>query len=446
MTARITLVVHQFFPRYFTGTEQYAYSVAKGLQQQGHEVSVISLEPNFSDQAILFEAWEEPVDDLPVWRLRFWHRLDRDFERMEVAHPHVAAQVSKRLAETKPDLVHFFHLRYLGVELIAEARALAIATVVHLMDFWYLCPAIVLRKPDGTLCEGPPQNGMGCIQCLRPDLEQKLQERDLWDVIARVAPDVPDHQWVGRGPTGRAMTLVTRAGRLREALLGADRILAPSRFLREMFVRNGYPEDRIEVMSYGVDTDRLAGAERAPRTEGAPLRLAFFGSIAEYKGTDVLVRAVLGSQSNVTLSVHGRLTDFPEFGPLLAEAAASDTRIRFEGPFPRHELGSVLAKVDVLVAPSRWYENTPFVILEAYSAGVPVIASDLGGMSEIVSDEVWGDLFPAGDEEELRRRIERLAREPDRLERYRAALPRVKTLDENIEEIASVYRDLGAPT
>ncbi|MDA0373191.1 MAG: glycosyltransferase family 4 protein [Planctomycetota bacterium] len=446
MTARITLVVHQFLPRYFTGTEQYAYSVAKGMQKLGHDVSVISLEPNFAEREVLFEAWEEAVDDLPVWRLRFWHCLDRDFERMEVAHPYVAAQISKRLAETRPDLVHFFHLRYLGAELIAEARALAIPTVVHLMDFWYLCPAIVLRRPDGTLCEGPPQGGLGCIPCMRPDLEQKIQDRELEDALARIAPLVPSQQYVGRGPTGRAMTLGLRPRRLHDALLGADRVLAPSRFLRDMFVKNGYPSDRIDVLTYGVDTSRLAGAERAPRPDGAPLRLAFFGSIAEYKGTDVLVRAVLASRSDVTLSVHGRLTDFPDFAPKLAEEAASDPRVRFEGPFPRERLGSVLAGVDVLVAPSKWYENTPFVILEAYAAGVPVIASDLGGMSEIVADGVHGDLFPAGDETELRHRIDRLAAEPDRLTRYRTALPPVKTLQENVEEIAGIYRELGAPT
>jgi glycosyltransferase involved in cell wall biosynthesis len=213
-----------------------------------------------------------------------------------------------------------------------------------------------------------------------------------------------------------------------------------------MFVRNGYPAERIEVLSYGVDTGRLAGAQRVERAAGDPLRLAFFGSIAEYKGTDVLVEAVLASNANVTLSIHGRTTDFPEFGPALVELASHDPRIRFPGPFRREDLGKVLAQVDALVVPSRWYENTPFVILEAFAAGVPVIASDLGGISEVVIDGVNGDLFPAGDASALRGRIERLAAEPDRIQRYRAALPHVKTTRENVDEIATIYRELGAAT
>ncbi|MEY2982724.1 MAG: hypothetical protein RL562_2951 [Planctomycetota bacterium] len=446
MTARITIVVHQFLPRYFTGTEQYAFSVAKGLQGLGHDVEVISLEPNFAEQPVLYEETEEVVEGLPVWRIRAWHRLDRDFERMEVAHPFVAARIAARLANSRPDVVHFFHLRYLGVEPIAEAHARGIPSVVHLMDFWYLCPAIVLRRADGTLCDGPPDGGLGCMACMRPDLVERVQERDLMDVLAQTAPHMPSDEFVGRGPTGRAMTLAMRPRRLRSALLSASRIVAPSRFLKDMFVRNGYPAERIEVLSYGVDTGRLAGAQRVERAAGDPLRLAFFGSIAEYKGTDVLVEAVLASNANVTLSIHGRTTDFPEFGPALVELASHDPRIRFPGPFRREDLGKVLAQVDALVVPSRWYENTPFVILEAFAAGVPVIASDLGGISEVVIDGVNGDLFPAGDASALRGRIERLAAEPDRIQRYRAALPHVKTTRENVDEIATIYRELGAAT
>jgi len=72
--------------------------------------------------------------------------------------------------------------------------------------------------------------------------------------------------------------------------------------------------------------------------------------------------------------------------------------------------------MDVLVVPSTWYENTPFVVLEAFAAGVPVIAADLGGLGEIV-DEKNGLLFAAGDPAALRRRIEQVAGDPGWFER-----------------------------
>ena len=65
-----------------------------------------------------------------------------------------------------------------------------------------------------------------------------------------------------------------------------------------------------------------------------------------------------------------------------------------------------------MVVPSTWYENTPFVVLEAFAAGVPVIASDLGGLSEVVEPDRNGLLFAAGDAAALRAAIERVAGDP----------------------------------
>ena len=69
-------------------------------------------------------------------------------------------------------------------------------------------------------------------------------------------------------------------------------------------------------------------------------------------------------------------------------------------------------------------------------------ASDLGGMSELVEDEVNGELFTPGDPADLSRRLDRLAAEPERLVRYQKALPAVKTLLDNAGEIEAMYAEL----
>ncbi len=98
-----------------------------------------------------------------------------------------------------------------------------------------------------------------------------------------------------------------------------------------------------------------------------------------------------------------------------------------------------MGQADVLVVPSRWYENTPFVVLEAFAAGVPVLAADLGGLSEAVIDGHDGELFAAGDVQDLRARLERLAAQPDLLDRYRAAISRPKGMRDNAAEIEAIY-------
>ncbi|MBK8976152.1 MAG: glycosyltransferase family 4 protein [Planctomycetes bacterium] len=442
--ARLLYVVHQFLPRYFTGTEQYTLAIAAEMRRRGHDVAVLALEPDFSERTPFFEWRDDPVGDLPVTRARVWYHLDRDYEHMEFRHPWLAARFRQLLEERRPDVVHVFHLRYLGVDLLHEARAAGVPTVVHLMDFWFVCPAVTLQRGDGALCDGPPRDGAGCIPCLRPDLARALDSRGLTEVIERVAgsvdPDTPPRS----SAFGRAMTLLKRPAAMRNALATAARVVAPSRFLRDTFVRNGHAGDRIDVVGYGLDTAALTPlrAARAPRASGAPLRCGFVGSIAPHKGTHVAVAAVRAAGAGVELTVHGRLDDFADYARPLAAQAASEPRLRFPGPFDTAGRAAAFAAMDVLLVPSEWYENTPFVVLEAFAAGVPVLASDLGGLAELVADGVHGELFRPGDTADLAGRLQRLRDEPDRLERYRANLPAVKTLAANADEIERIYGEV----
>jgi len=443
---KLTFVVHQFLPRYFTGTEQYVYAISKAMQARGHDVEVFALEPNFADLDPEMLVEREVVDGIPVVRIRFWYCADRDFERMEYENPLVSAKFAQHLRDRRPDVVHFFHVRYLGASFLAEAKAQGLPSVAHLMDFWFLCPAIVLRRGDGSLCEGPPDGGAGCIDCFRPDVGHELDHRGVRAEFSEFTKHCPTGTAPRYGPVHRGLTLASRPQRMREMFECVDRVVAPSQFLRAMFGKNGYPMDRIEVKTYGVDESRLTGVtqHRAPANASSPLRVGYFGTIAEYKGVDLAVDAVLGSKASIELTIRGRTTDFADYAQPLVARSATDPRVRFAGPFPREQLGTVLAETDVLVVTSRWYENTPFVVLEAFAAGVPVVAADLGGMSELVRDGENGELFRADDAADLRAKLERLAAEPERLDRYRRSLPKTKTMRDNAAEFEAIYAELVA--
>jgi glycosyltransferase involved in cell wall biosynthesis len=100
--------------------------------------------------------------------------------------------------------------------------------------------------------------------------------------------------------------------------------------------------------------------------------------------------------------------------------------------------------MDVLVVPSRWYENGPGVIFEAFAAGIPVVATNLGGMSEFVRHERDGLLFGLEDHGGLARQLRRLVEEPGLLERLRAGIEPVKTVQENVDELEVMYGGLLA--
>src|SRR6202007_2144024 len=96
----------------------------------------------------------------------------------------------------------------------------------------------------------------------------------------------------------------------------------------------------------------------------------------------------LPADADAVLRIYGDPHQFPEYGAYLQELAArplpNSEKISFCGSFPNSQLGSVLQNLDVLVVPSRWYENTPLVIQSALATKTPLIATDLGGMSELV--------------------------------------------------------------
>jgi glycosyltransferase involved in cell wall biosynthesis len=233
--------------------------------------------------------------------------------------------------------------------------------------------------------------------------------------------------------------MLERPAYLRARLAKADALVAPTRFLYDVHVENGVPAGRLHHLTYGVDAAGLAGDVARQRGSGRPTTFGFIGSFAEHKGPHVLVDALRRVSGDCRAILRGRSTDFADYSTRLSEAAGRDPRITLQEPFARERLAEALAAIDVLVVPSTWHENAPFVVLEARAAGLPVLASRFGGLVEVVRDEVDGELFAPGDAADLARRLQRLLDEPARLARYRAAVRPPKSLATAVDEFETLY-------
>jgi glycosyltransferase involved in cell wall biosynthesis len=236
----------------------------------------------------------------------------------------------------------------------------------------------------------------------------------------------------------RGEMIAKRFNFLRQMLDEVDVIIAPSRFLREKFIRYGIAKNRIFHLDYGIDYRPLINFSKEPSNK---FRFGFVGNVSEHKGIKVLTRAFNKiKRDNASLSIFGPYDQ--SYLSKLRRELKTDSRITFYGPFDNRKISSVFSKIDVLVYPSIWYENQPISILEALLAKIPIITSNMGGMAELVQDGVTGLLFEAGNPDDLCQKMVSLIDNPQLLRKLSEGLRQVKTIEKNAEELNEIYDSL----
>jgi glycosyltransferase involved in cell wall biosynthesis len=441
---RVLFTTHQFFPEGRAGVEVVTLGLARELKSCGHEPFVLAAKRSVPHSDLGPGEMEDyEFDGVPVRRIgRPEEGLSRPYE-LNYHNDDAAAKTRAYVREVGPDVVHAMHLQGLSASILPVFEEFGLPVVFTAADFWTVCPIVDLRRHDGTMCKGPEVSH--CVRCIASrSTDPRLQK------AARLVPGAVTRAagLASRTPLSRLSfplrqveSVRERPSYIRERLRSVDRILAYTRLTRDLLVANGIGEGKIQVSPYGIDTSHVASAERRP---SPTLRFGFVGTLAPHKGPDVLVRAFRMLQPGVdaTLSVHGSEKGYETYAAGLRALAGEDGRISFRGPFSRDELGSVLAALDVLVVPSRWYENAPGVIFEAFAAGMPVVATDLGGMSEFVRPGKNGLLFSLDNPEDLAGRLRTLAVQKGLFERLRAGIEPVKTVGEYAGELIELYGTL----
>jgi GT2 family glycosyltransferase len=124
------------------------------------------------------------------------------------------------------------------------------------------------------------------------------------------------------------------------------------------------------------------------------------------------------------------------------EPLVREEGVRVHGTIAHEKVAEALGSIDVLVVPSIWPENAPLVIQEAFLAGIPVVASRIGGIPEMVADGQNGLLFRAGDVEDLSRTLTRFLDEPGLLDTLRAGILPARSIEEDVRFARSLYQTL----
>jgi glycosyltransferase involved in cell wall biosynthesis len=198
-----------------------------------------------------------------------------------------------------------------------------------------------------------------------------------------------------------------------EAMNFADKVLSVSEDLKLHIVNLGINEEKVHVVPNGVDTEQFKPVEKSrarhllnlPQDKNIVL---FVGALRKIKGVDYLIEAAKSFvDKNTDLYMVGRDDGLKKNLEKRARELRIKEHIKFIGPVNHDNVPLWISASDILVLPSL-SEGRPNVVLEALSCEVPVVATDVGGIPELMIDGKTGHLVPAKNPEELSRKINKL--------------------------------------
>jgi glycosyltransferase involved in cell wall biosynthesis len=446
---RLLHAIHDFLPRHRAGSEIYASELATELARR-HDVFVVAAEydPSAVHGALRWRRFGEltVIELINNWQFRTFAET--------YAPPRLNRQLEHVLDATRPDVLHFHNLMNLSFDLPRLAGERRIPVVATLHDYTLVCASGGQRvhAAESHVCHTiDPER---CSRCFAQSPFHSM-------LAGGAAMSAPGGRTLGRAAAlfrRYAPALVERTARrlpaprvgpsdisarlqyARSVFDHVDLFVAPSRSLAAEYVRLGVDEGRLEVLDHGFH--RTAPAPRV--RHGGPLVIGFVGTIVWHKGVHVLVGAARRLSGDAVVHVYGDPAVSPSYFDRLQRAAPA--RVRFMGPFDRDRVAEVYGGIDVLVVPSLWPENSPLVIHEAFMHGVPVVGSRMGGIPELVHDDVNGFVYDAASPEALAGLLQRLVDDRPLRERLAAHVPAVKPIESHAVEWEERYeRVLAAP-
>jgi glycosyltransferase involved in cell wall biosynthesis len=361
----------------FSGTEVYLFDAMELMRTNGHAVALFSM--------------ADPRGEATDYDRHFLPHLDfKDTGQGMLGSAKLAAhaiyscaarvQVRKVIAAFRPEIAHVRNIyHHLSPSILWELKAQGVPVIYHINDFKLLCPSYNMVS-----------HGQACERC---------HNARFWHVLT---------EGCYAGSPGSKLVLASEAyfhNWLRTYEKCVTRFLAPSRFVKDKLVENGWPAAKIDVLPH---FQRLP--EQPPEPPGADAPILYFGRLSPEKGLSDLLQAMQRLPS-IRLRIAGEGPQRPELEKMAESLGLAN--VEFTGQLAGSKLSEAIAAARFTVLPSRAYETFGKSILESFAFGRAVVASDLGSRRELIDEHKTGLLFPPGNVEKLTERISILHERPD---------------------------------
>lgn len=368
--------------------------------------------------------------------------LGTDRKAYYARRPNAAPGVRELFAETMPAVVHFHTLGLAaGMLHLEAAKAIGARTIVTYHTGGISCPQTALLENGFSPCDGR----LEIARCTRCRLANRGMPVKLAELLARIEVGEGsggDESIIGRLISSRSMTKAFIAS-FQSAIELIDVFHIQSRWIADVLRRNGVPDDKMAFVEMGVSQEPVAAGDHICEAfnDARPLRLVFAGRCSDVKGVETILGALkqIDKQAPVSISLLGSGWD-SDYGRRLFGPFTGDKRLLAPRVVAAEQMLHELVTHDACLVPSVCLETGPLAVYEAMAAGLPVIGSRLGGISERIRDTVDGLLFSPGNATELAKTIEYVLAAPGELRKLRRNIRPQRTFDDMARELDAIYR------
>lgn len=389
------------------GGTTFPKAVAKGLVLKGYDVYVIYATGNHP--LIDTQYYTEETTDEGVHLIGIYNRpvkfLDYEKPEREIYDERIVAIFEKYLDKIDPDIVNYHNFIGLSYGIIKPTLDRNISTIFTPYNYHPIDPKLYMFRDD----------------------MEKWANTDFF-----YNSDVPDLE--------RKHDLYSqRINSARSGINSCDMVLAVSDRQAEIYSEFGiYPEIIYKVNQIHNNISLINRKENYEI--GKPLRVGFIGAVLPQKGIQTLIAACSQIEaSDLELNIYGYID--PEYKALL-NSINVQCKMVFHGAYSKEDFNQIASKLDVVVVPSIWEDCAPFVVQEALAMGLPVIGSDLGGISDFIEDGYNGIIYNHSNSLELRDILMDIIKNPQLLYDLQANCSVPISFNDYLKHLGSIYEGL----
>lgn len=386
------------------GSETYIFQLGQELAAMGHEVEFFGMEHEGRIVGNRAKSYTSNMDFHGGGLGKFLYPFKIIYS------VEARRKLRKVLEDFEPDVVHLNNFNFqLTPSIIYEVRSFdrkrkkKTALVYTAHDYQWVCPNHMLKIP---------YTGELCTRCVEGDFSHCSKNKCIHDSKVK-------------SMLGTAEAVLYKGlGTYRKI----DAVICPSYFMKKMLSINPVLADKTVVLHNFINTPSM-DEELEKRKRSYVL---YMGRYDKEKGIETLLKACRG------------LPDIPFVFAgkgALKEEVAKVANIEEKGFLSGKEWKELICNARFLVFASEWYENCPFSVMEAQMYGTPVLASDLGGTAELIKEGSTGELFRAGNVEELKGKIKGMWGDEEKCREYARNCTQIKfdTGREYCEKLLKIY-------